>query len=895
LFVLTIGKLGASRKQLEYYEQQVAAGIEDYYSGRGEAPGEWRGSGIDALGLARVGHVERGAFMALMHGRHPGDGTVLRWMGKCSTVAALDLTFSAPKSVSVLLAIGDDGLCAALLEAHERAVDAALAYLEREACWTRRGHGGAERVRGEGFMAASYRHRMSRAGDPQLHTHVVVANMTSADGRYTALDAHPLYEHKSAAGALYRAVLRAEVRERVPWVSWRQVGRGLFEIEGIPEGVLRHFSQRRVEIEQRAIELVGASAGELSRERMQGIALATRRAKQYGVNGSTWREQARARAAEHGFDRGDLEALRGRGAAARERPDLEQLFGRLSGPEGLTQLHNSFERRHALAEIAGAFRQGSTPTELEQATSCYLEDSTVQALRSDSAGGVRYTTVDLLACEREIVDGAARRGVARVGVLSPPLVGRVLSRYAPALNQDQAAAVRALTASGRGIDVVEALAGTGKTTMIGALAACYQLAGWRVIGAAPSGRAARQLREVAEIPAGTMHSLLGELDQAGGFGPRMVLVIDEAGMAPSRLTARLFEHAERAGVKLIAVGDPGQLGSVEAGGWLAALARRQSCAQLHEVMRQRDQKERDALEALRDGEPECYLSHKQDAIEVHPTEHEALAVLVEQWGAARSQYGLRGAVMIARDNQTRERLNQAARGRLKQDGVLPASDVIVGGREFAVGDRVIARRNDRHFDVDNGTLATVIEIDPVVGRMNVRTDSGELRQLDRVYVADHVEYAYALTGHGAQGGTVTWAGVVGRPEAFTREWAYTALSRACEQTVLHIISERCRRELERDAYGPAMTDRDRAETLRALHRAMKHSETERLAIEQAQPEGELQRRLAEARAARERALERLAELDPRRALVRPHPPPFRGPPSRWSTSVGHERQRGIER
>jgi conjugative relaxase-like TrwC/TraI family protein len=199
--VLTIGKLGSSRSQLAYYEQQVAAGIEDYYAGRGEARGAWLGSGADTLGMS--GHVERDGFMALMRGRHPLDDSVLRQIGSCSTVAALDLTFSAPKSVSVLFAIADEHVSAAVVDAHERAVDAALTYLEREACWTRRGHAGAVRLRGDGLVAAAYRHRMSRAGDPQLHTHVVVANMTRAEGKYTALDAHPLYEHKSPAGAVY--------------------------------------------------------------------------------------------------------------------------------------------------------------------------------------------------------------------------------------------------------------------------------------------------------------------------------------------------------------------------------------------------------------------------------------------------------------------------------------------------------------------------------------------------------------------------------------------------------------------------------------------------------------------------------------------------------------------
>ncbi len=153
--MLTIGKLGATRGQLQYYEAQVAAGIEDYYAGRGEVPGLWRGTGARALGLRADEPVECDAFMTLMRGCSPVSGTVLRRMGACSTVATLDLTFSAPKSVSVLFAVAEEDTSAVLLQAHEQAIDEALGYLEREACFTRRGHGGAERVRGEGLIAAS--------------------------------------------------------------------------------------------------------------------------------------------------------------------------------------------------------------------------------------------------------------------------------------------------------------------------------------------------------------------------------------------------------------------------------------------------------------------------------------------------------------------------------------------------------------------------------------------------------------------------------------------------------------------------------------------------------------------------------------------------------------------
>jgi conjugative relaxase-like TrwC/TraI family protein len=150
-----------------------------------------------------------------------------------------------------------------------------------------------------------------------------------------------LYEHKSAAGAVYRAVLRTEARERLPWLSWRPAGRGLFELEDVPDSVLRHFSQRRVEIEQRAAELVDAGVP-LSRERMQGIALATRKAKSYGIDGASWREDAQARAAEHGLGAVELAALRTKAITDPAVADLAAVGARLSGPEGLTGMHNTF-------------------------------------------------------------------------------------------------------------------------------------------------------------------------------------------------------------------------------------------------------------------------------------------------------------------------------------------------------------------------------------------------------------------------------------------------------------------------------------------------------------------------------------------------------------------------
>jgi ATP-dependent exoDNAse (exonuclease V) alpha subunit len=175
-----------------------------------------------------------------------------------------------------------------------------------------------------------------------------------------------------------------------------------------------------------------------------------------------------------------------------------------------------------------------------------------------------------------------------------------------------------------------------------------------------------------------------------------VLLLDEAGMAATRITARVVEHAERAGVKVIAVGDAGQLSSVEAGGWFAALTRTHLGPSLREVIRQRDPAERAALAALHDGEPERYVEHKAEAITLHASERDATAAVTDEWARLRAEHGPAGVVMIARDNATREQLNTTARTRLRADGLLADAGVRIGGREWTVGDRVIARRNDRH-------------------------------------------------------------------------------------------------------------------------------------------------------------------------------------------------------
>ncbi|HVX34232.1 MAG TPA: MobF family relaxase [Solirubrobacterales bacterium] len=227
--------------------EKVAEGAEDYYSGEGEGEGYWLGRAAALLDLD--GEVSGDQLTAMLTGRSPVDGAPLglRAVGGRGPVPGFDLTFSAPSRVSLTWALGGGGVGAEVAAAHAASVEAAVGYLERSACWTRRG-AAAEFVPGRGFLAAAYLHRSSRAGDPQLHTHVLVANATlGPDGRWTRLYHPALYEHANTAGYLYEAHLRDELTRRLG-VRWQEVTNGIAEIEGFSAEELRAFSTRRAEI-----------------------------------------------------------------------------------------------------------------------------------------------------------------------------------------------------------------------------------------------------------------------------------------------------------------------------------------------------------------------------------------------------------------------------------------------------------------------------------------------------------------------------------------------------------------------------------------------------------------------------------------------------------------------
>ncbi len=346
--MLSIGRLGAGQER--YYLDKVAEGAEDYYSGEGEVSGYWAGDAAEELGLA--GRVEADQLTAMLTGRNPADGESLgmRAVGGKGPVPGFDLAFSAPKSVSLLWALGGYQAAIEVNEAHRHSVEAALTYLQRQACWTRRGAGGHEFLHGNGFLAAAFEHRSSRAGDPQLHTHVLIANATKGpDGRWTRLYHPAIFDHAKTAGYIYEANLRHELSQRLG-VQWQPVRNGIAEIEGFADSHLREFSKRREEI----LEAAGPDASARAR---QVATLATRKTKEKDVSREDLLQRWRTEAREIGLDRESIERTFDTEAFRRVLdpgvPAVARTVSTWQVDRAVTSGVSHFDRREAIQAVAG--------------------------------------------------------------------------------------------------------------------------------------------------------------------------------------------------------------------------------------------------------------------------------------------------------------------------------------------------------------------------------------------------------------------------------------------------------------------------------------------------------------------------------------------------------------
>ncbi|HWM12584.1 MAG TPA: MobF family relaxase [Solirubrobacteraceae bacterium] len=845
--MLSIGKLAAG--QARYYLDQaearvdvvasVGSGVEDYYAGGSESRGRWIGIGARELGLE--GAVDGQALRDVLAGLDPRSGESLRRAATRVRLGGFDLTFSAPKSVSVLFGLGGPGMEAAVRAAHDRAVVEALGYLERSAAMVRRGHAGAVVEPADGLVAAAFRHRTSRAGDPQLHTHVLVANLgRGPDGRWSALDGRRIYAHARAASFVYQAVLRGELTRSLG-LEWTPVRSGIAEVAGVPRPVLRAFSRRRLEIEA---EL--ETRGTTSVRAAEAAALATRQVKDRAVTAETLADGWRDTAAALGFSVDGIERAAGRPPT----PDASawrRVFDELGSQTGLTHRRSTFTRRDAIQAMCELVPPGSRvdAATLEAATDRFLASSRVIPLIPHGADReafrrrdgrllpvlrdeLRYSTPELLAVEQRLVGAVERGRNAGAGVADRDAVAAA-ERARPGLAGEQREMVRRLCLDGAAVDVVAGKAGTGKTFALAAAREAWEASGFPVLGAAVARRAARELQDDSRIASTSVAALLAALRARPDELPaRAVLVIDEAGMVPTRQLAELVDHAGRVGGKLVLVGDHRQLPALEAGGAFRGLVTRGLAIELRENRRQENAWERTALDHLRDGRADEALALYQahDRLTVSPTAGGARRQLVRDWWGAGD---LNGAVMIAHRRADVADLNARARRLLHGAGVLGRDELTLAGGEFAVGDRVVVKANDVRRGINNGDRAQIVALDR--DGLTIETGRGRVRLgrdfLDaRTAAGDPtLVHGYAITAHVAQGMTVDRAFVLAG-DTLDRELAYTALSRGRKSNRLYVTAGRsdAREEI-------APVDHFRREPVDALTARLRDSGAAALAID----------------------------------------------------------------
>jgi conjugative relaxase-like TrwC/TraI family protein len=716
--------------------------------------------------------------------------------------AGADVTISAPKSVSVALGLGSPEVAAAVRAGHQAAVGEALAYLESVAGHGLRGHQGdgqrAERISTGGWIVAAFEHRTSRAGDPQLHTHLVVPNLLrGVDGKWSAIDSRTVHRHALTASYLYHAVLRGQLTARLG-VAWTTPEKGIAEIVGIPADLLAMFSTRREQIE-RAMDERGVSGPEAA----QAACLATRPAKAPGEPDGRLRERwaAQAREAGHDPDR-VVDAAVGR-ARPPQAPSMRQLTEHLLGPTGLTAQTTGFDRRDLIQALCQDIPTGLPVghSSIQAAADLVLRHRDAVRLATRSEDGPRWSTTELLGVEQAALHIAEQLRASAHLVVPDAVDSAGVGR---ALTGEQQRMVRSLAAAD-GLAVVVGPAGSGKTAALAEACRAWTEQGRPAVGAAVAAVTARRLEHATGLPATSLARLLaaaGRTDpttgRMSGLARGAVVVVDEASMVDTRALAMLLAHTHAAGGTLVLVGDPAQLPEIGAGGLFAALARHEDTVRLTDNQRQADAWERRALADLRAGDPEAAVAAYAEHDRIHTAPANQLADrIVDDYLRRTDLQRAQGAtgppgqqvVMLAARRADVADLNDTARVRLLDAGRLGPVAVTVGEgkrrREYRAGDQVIVTANDYQLGVLNGTRAEVAGIDPRHRTLTLATDDQRSVPVPAEWAARHLDHGYAMTCHKAQGATVDTALLYGTG-ALSREAGYVALSRGRTSNHLYV-------------------------------------------------------------------------------------------------------------
>lgn len=757
-----------------------------------------------------------------------------------TAVAGFDLTFSPVKSISALWAIVPPEIAAKIEQAHQAAVADALAFVEQHALFTREGKDGARQVETRGFIAAAFTHRDSRAGDPDLHTHVAVANkVQTKQGKWLSIYGRVLHQHVVAASETYNTALERHLVEALGVQFAERPGvdrekRPIREIVGVERELCEAWSRRRADIVARQRELTRdfRDAHGRTPTPVEAVALAqqanleTREAKHelrsLAEQRTIWRGQAvDVLGSPDAVDRMVQAALHPTGARGEAnvstwwvREMAERVLGELEAHRA------TWHSWHVHAEVHRQLRNAGLPAELIAEAVGWVADEVTELsinltpdrdpiseppglCRSDGTSVYRhtgrdhFTTTRVLDAEARIVAAAASTDAVAWSTddVELSVLASRLDRIE--LNAGQERLVRDMATSGRRVQLALAPAGAGKTTAMRVLAGVWTEAGADVLGLAPSAAAAAALRDATGMPCETLAKLVHDLDTqpdsplAAAVGPGTLLVVDEAGMADTITLDRVIGFAIERGATVRMVGDDQQLAAIGAGGVLRDIARTHGVVRLNEVVRFDDPIEAEASLALRDGDCKplgYYVDHER----IHAGDGQTVVdEVLDAW--QREQAAGCDCLMLAPTHELVRELNERARAARLADAVVDDEVRLRDGTHASVGDVVLTRRNDRLLGVSgtdwvkNGDRWTVTGIHD--GSLTVRhRDSGLTTVLPAEYVAAHVELGYASTVHTAQGLTTdVMHGVVTGDE--TRQLLYTMLTRGRAENHVHVITD----------------------------------------------------------------------------------------------------------
>jgi conjugative relaxase-like TrwC/TraI family protein len=783
-------------------------------------------------------------FFVAEHGRAPVDAAELAGQiakssrPRAQTVAGFDLTFSPVKSVSTLWAVAEPAVAAVIERAHLAAVNDALSFIEQQALFTRTGPQGIRQVNVSGLVAAAFTHRDSRAGDPDLHTHVAVANkVQTLDGRWLSIDGRVLFKAKVAASETYNTSLEQHLRDGLgvrfaPRPGADPGKRPIREIVGVDPRLNQRWSTRRAKINLRRGELAVQFQAEHGRpptpvealDLAQQATLETRDAKHeprsLTEQRSTWMDEA---AAVLGGGRAVASMVATALTRAAETPRMADAHWVAQTAElvlaAMEETRSTWQMWHVRAEAQRQVRTVDVPAEQANTLVDLLVDEVLEhrsvalakppdgieepgALRRVDgssvytiAGAELYTSQRILDAEQRLVTVA---GIRDGTVLDRTVVDLALLEMAAngtALDTGQASLVRQMCTSGARLQLAIAPAGAGKTTAMRALTLAWTDDGGQVIGLAPSAAAAGVLAEQTGIPTDTLAKLTWSLDHgdmpdwATAVGPSTMVIIDEAGMADTLSLDTAVRFAIDRGASVRLIGDDQQLAAIGAGGVLRDIKQTHGALQLAELHRFTNPAEAAASLALREGKPEA-LDFYLDYGRVHVGD---LAKITEDafvaWVSDRA-VGL-DAIMLAPTRQLVADLNRRAREH-RLGNVPVGREVRLGdGSRASVGDMIITRANDRRLRlsatdwVKNGDRWTITHVDRS-GGLTVRHNRSHLTvRLPIDYVRTSTGLGYATTIHSAQGVSAdTMHGLVTGQEA--RPQLYTMLTRGRRANHLYL-------------------------------------------------------------------------------------------------------------